>query len=326
MTASPSWKVLVTDATFGPFDLEEEVLAPLGVQIVPAQCRTEADLVPLVGDVDAVLTQFAPVKSQAIAAMQRCRVIVRYGIGVDNVDLAAAATRGIPVCNVPDYCIDEVADHTLALILALTRQVVPGHQLFRHGGWGLAGPLQDLRALKYMTVGLVAFGRIGREVAARLLPHKCRVLVHDPMVDAATVRQLGAEPVSLDELLASSDLVSLHCPSTPQTRAMINAASIEQMKPGALLVNASRGDLVVTDDLLAALNTGRLAAAALDVTSPEPLPADHPLRQCERLVVSSHVASATPQAVRNLRTSAAQAVARALRNEPAVNVVNGVTP
>lgn len=324
MNTPTSYKVVITDASFGPFDLEEEVLTPLGCRLVPAQCRTEAEVATLVADADAVLTQFAPVKAQAIAAMKQCRVIVRYGIGVDNVDLTAAAERRIPVCNVPDYCIDEVADHTLALILALVRQVVPGHLLFRGGGWGLAGSLEQLRALKYMTVGLVAFGRIGREVAARLKPHKCRLLVHDPLVPAKAIQQAGAEPVALDQLLAESDLVSLHCPSTPQTRGMIDAQAISRMKPGVLLVNASRGDLVITDDLMAALNSGRIAGAALDVTSPEPLPKDHPLRSLDQVVVSSHVASATVQAVRLLRTSAAQAVARALKGETAVNVVNGV--
>jgi D-3-phosphoglycerate dehydrogenase len=256
--------------------------------------------------------------------MKQCRVIVRYGIGVDNVDLGAAAERRIPVCNVPDYCIDEVADHTLALILALVRQVVPGHRLFQGGGWGLAGSLEQLRALKYMTVGLVAFGRIGREVASRLKPHKCRLLVHDPLVPAEAIQQAGAEPVSLDRLVAESDLISLHCPSTPQTRGMIDAQAIARMKPGVLLVNASRGDLVVTDDLVAALQSGRIAGAALDVTSPEPLPKDHPLRTLDPVVVSSHVASATVQAASYLRTSAAQIVARALKGEPVINVVNGV--
>lgn len=324
MSHSLAWKIAVTDATFSPLDIEQEVLAPLGGELMAAQCRTEAEVAALVAEADAVLTQFAPVRAAAIAAMRRCRVIVRYGIGVDNVDLEAAAAKRIPVCNVPDYCIDEVADHTLALILALTRQIVPGHLLVRQGGWGLAGPLEQLKALKYMTIGLIAFGRIGREVAARLQPFKGKILVHDPAIDPAVIRQAGCTPASLEEVLATSDLISLHCPSTPQTRGLIDAAAIHRMKKGALLVNAGRGDLVVTDDLVAALRDGHLAGAALDVTHPEPLPKDHPLRTLDNVVISSHLASATVQAVRHLRTQAAGIVAKALRGEPLPNVVNGI--
>ncbi|MEW6756318.1 MAG: C-terminal binding protein [Candidatus Latescibacterota bacterium] len=326
MSPSRAWKVVVTDATFSPLDLEEEVLRQLGCRIEAAQCRTVEEVAALVAGADAVLTQFAPVKAPAIAAMGSCRVIVRYGIGVDNVDLQAAAARGIPVCNVPDYCIDEVADHTLALLLSLTRRVVANHLWVRGGEWGLAGRLEQMLALKYLTVGLVAFGRIAREVAARLQPFKCRVLVHDPHVEAAVILQAGCTPASLEEVLTGSEVVSLHCPSTERTRGMINAQTLASMKPGALLVNASRGDLVVTEDLVAALQSGHLGGAALDVTSPEPPPADHPLRSMDNVVLSSHVASATVQAVRHLRTRAAHAVAAALRGEALPNVVNGVTP
>ena len=169
--------------------------------------------------------------------MQKCKVIVRYGIGVDNVDLKAAAAKGIPVCNVPDYCIDEVADTALAMILDLTRKITANAAKVKAGGWGLAVPLQALHVLKSMTVGVVGFGRIGREVAARLRAFKCKVLVYDPMIDEATVRAAGCTAATLPELLSSSDLVTLHCPSNPQTQYMINSQSISTMKPGVMLVN-----------------------------------------------------------------------------------------
>ena len=156
---------------------------------------SEQQRIDLVRDADAVITQFAPVNAAVIGAMQKSRVIVRYGIGVDNVDLAAAAAKGIPVCNVPDYCIDEVADHALAMILDLTRNITANAIKVRSGSWGLATPLANIRTLKNMTVGVVGFGRIGREVAARLKAFKCKVLVFDPPVDAAVIRSAGCEPV-----------------------------------------------------------------------------------------------------------------------------------
>jgi D-3-phosphoglycerate dehydrogenase len=256
--------------------------------------------------------------------MRKCRAIVRYGIGVDNVDLEAAAAKRIPVCNVPDYCIDEVADHTLALILAATRQIVPCAIAVRAGRWKLPVPSTALHALKDMTVGIVAFGRIGREVAARLKPFKCRVLVFDPAVPASSVRDAGFASATLDEVLAQSDLVSLHCPSTAQTRRMIGAEAIAKMKEGAILVNASRGTLVLTDALVAALQAGRLSAAALDVTDPEPIDPNSPLLKMDNVVITPHVASVTPQAVGRLRTDAAGIAAKALRGEKLPNVVNGV--
>ena len=159
-------------------------------------------------------------------------------------------SRGIPVCNVPDYCIDEVADHTLAFILGTTRQVVPNTLHVRDGKWGLATPLDQLRTLRDQTVGIVGFGRIGREVAARLAPFKSRRLVFDAFVPTEVVRNAGCEPVSLDDLLAQSDIVTLHCPSTPQTKKLLNATSIARMKPGSVVINLARGDLVDTAALV----------------------------------------------------------------------------
>ena len=317
-------KVIITDYSFDNIELEREILAPLGCKLESLKSGKDQALLDLVKDADAVITQFAPITADVIGAMQNCRVIVRYGIGVDNVDLKAAAAKNIPVCNVPDYCIDEVADHTLALILAATRQIVPCTNVIKSGQWKLPVPLGALHALKDMTVGLVAFGRIGREVAARLKPFKCRILVFDPVVTADAVKDAGCVSATLDEVLAQSDLLSLHCPSTEKTKYMINATTIAKMKKGAILVNASRGTLVDTGALVAALQSGQLSAAALDVTDPEPPAADHPLLKMDNVVITPHDASATPQAVKRLRTDAASIAAMALRGEKLPNIVNGV--
>ncbi len=318
-------KVVITDYAFDNTDLERSILEPLGCRLETLKAGKDQALIDLVRDADAVLTQFAPVHAGVIGAMRQCRVIVRYGIGVDNVDLAAAAAQRIPVCNVPDYCIDEVADHTLALILAATRQIVPSTNVIRAGQWRLPVPLTALHALKHMTVGLVAFGRIGREVAARLKPFKCQILVSDPAVSPEAVRDAGCLPATLDELLAQSDLVSLHCPSVETTRYMINATTLARMKPGAMLVNASRGTLVDTNALVAALQSGQISAAALDVTDPEPINPDHPLLKLENVILTPHDASATPQAVQKLRTDATGIVVKALRGERLPNIVNNVS-
>lgn len=318
--------VAITDYTFPSVDVEEAILQQVGAQVRAGNDKQAAALKTLVGDADAVITQFAPLTAEVIAAMQRARVIVRYGIGVDNVDLEAARQRGIPVCNVPDYCIDEVADHTLAFILSVTRQVVPNTLHIRDGKWGLAVPLDQLRTLRDQTVGIVGFGRIGREVALRLAPFKCRRLVFDAFVPAEHVCAAGCEPVSLDELLKQSDIITLHCPSTPQTRKLVNADSIGRMKRGAVVINLARGDLIDTPALTSALQSGQVSAAAIDVCDPEPIPADSPLRSLPNVVAASHIASASPKAVRTLRETAARIAVMALNGEPLPNVVNGVAP
>ncbi len=317
--------VAVTDYSWDTLDLEAAILAPLDCRIVAwKEKRTPAELMSLVADADAVITQFAPVTAEVVAAMRRAKVIVRYGVGVDNVDLDAARARGIPVCNVPDYCIDEVADHTLALILATTRQVVTNCLSVRGGVWKPATPLDQMRTLRDLTIGVVGFGRIGREVVSRLRPFKCRILVHDPAVSETDVEQAGCQPRGLNELLSESDIVTLHCPSTAQTRGMIDGAALARMKPGVILINLARGDLIESAKLTEALQRGHVAAAALDVFAPEPIPADHPIRRMDNVIVTPHIAAASVKAVRTLRETAAMLVAQALRGERLPNVVNGV--
>jgi D-3-phosphoglycerate dehydrogenase / 2-oxoglutarate reductase len=319
-------KVVITDYNLADLEIEEGFCKAAGYDFAALRTATEAERCDLVRDADAVITQFAPVNAAVIDAMQKSRVIVRYGIGVDNVDLKAAAAKGIPVCNVPDYCIDEVADHALAMILNLTRKITANAAKVTSGSWGLAVPLSAMFALKSMTVGVVGFGRIGREVAGRLTAFKCKVLVYDPPVDAATIRAAGCEPATLDAIIRQSDLITLHCPSNDQTKQMINAQSIATMKDGVMLVNTSRGTLVKTDDLVAALKSGKVSAAALDVTDPEPPDLQGELVKLDNVIINSHIASCSAQAVRKLRESVVNTVGIALRGEPLPNVVNGVKP
>ena len=316
-------KVAVTDYSFPDLTVEESILQPAGHAIAAwKERKSAAELPALVADADAVITQFAPVNADVIASMQKARVIVRYGIGVDNVDLAAARAKGIPVCNVPDYCIDEVADHTLAFILATTRQVVTNSNTLKGGKWGLATSLDHMKALRDLAVGVVGFGRIGREVVARLRPFRCRILVYDPLAKPADIEAAGATPVAFSDLLSQTDVITLHCPSTPETRGMLNSESLAKTRPGVSIINLARGDLIDPNSLLVALQTGHVSAAALDVFNPEPIPADHPILKLDNVIVASHIASTSVPAVRKLRETAARLALMALNGEPLVNVVN----
>jgi D-3-phosphoglycerate dehydrogenase / 2-oxoglutarate reductase len=319
-------RVVITDWAFADLSLEQRLLENKYIELIGRQCKTEAELIALVSEADAVITQFARINANVIGAMKKARAIVRYGIGVDNVDLDAARGRKIPVCNVPDYCMDEVADHTVAFVLATTRQVVPNTLHLRQGKWGLPVPLTTMRTLKTLTVGVIGFGRIGREIVHRLMAFKCRVLVFDPLVAAAEIAKAGAEATtSLDALLAQSDIVTPHCPSTPQTRRMFNAETFARMKPGAIFINVGRGDLVDSSALVAALESSRLSAAALDVFDPEPIPVGHPILQLSNVILTAHIASASPPAVKRLRETAASIAALAVQGQPLPNIVNGVT-
>ncbi len=316
--------IAITDWTFPDLAVEEAILKAGGITVNSRQCKTEAELIELCAGADAVITQFARISPNVIGAMRQARAIVRYGIGVDNIDLQAARARGIPVCNVPDYCIDEVADQTLAFILALTRQVVAHHDHLRAGQWGLSMPLAAMSALSSRAVGVVGFGRIGREVVRRLLAFKCQVRVFDPVVPPAEIAKTGAEAASFDDVLRGSDVLTLHCPSTPQTRRLLNATTLGKLKAGALLINVSRGDLVDPDALVAALREGRLSGAALDVFDPEPIPVDHPIRTLRNVILAPHIASCSVPAVTKLRESVAGIALAAVRGGRLTSIVNGV--
>ncbi len=317
-------KVIVTDYSFPTLDIEAAILRPTGAEFAFAQCKTRELLLPFVADAEVVITQFAPITAEVIAAMTKARAIVRYGIGVDNIDLEAAKVKGIAVANVPDYCIDEVADHTLAFILGLTRQVVSNCERLKGGQWGLATSIDQMVALRDRTVGVVGFGRIGREVVARLRAFKCRVIVFDPVVPASEIEAWGASAGELATVLEQTDIVTLHCPSNAKTRGMIGREALGRMRKGALLVNVARGDLVDPAALLEALDNGHLGGAALDVFNPEPIPAGHAILSRGSVILASHIASVSVPAVQKLRETVAKQAAQALRGERMTNIVNGL--
>lgn len=319
----PEFSVVVTDHGFPNLDPERAVLEPLGARVDGRACRTEDEVCAAVRQADAVLTQFAPVGARAIAAMERCRVIVRYGVGVDNVDLAAASARGIPVANVPDYSAAEVADHAMALLLSLVRKISAVVEQVRAGIWEIA-PLRPTPGLEDMTLGLLGFGRVARGVAQRARAFGMRVIAYDPYVPPDAVMAGGAEPVGFDQLIGQADAVSIHLPLSDATRHIVDAAVLRQMKPSAYLINTSRGGLVDESALAAALAAGAIAGAGLDVLSQEPPPPDHPLLRLPHALVTSHCAWYSETSLARLQRLAAVEAARVLQGGRPQHVVNGL--
>jgi D-3-phosphoglycerate dehydrogenase len=313
-------QVLVTDYTWASTEVEQRILAEVGASLIVAETGREDELIDLATQADGILTCFAQVTGRVIAAAPRLQVIGRYGIGVDNIDVAEATRRGIPVANVPAYCVDEVAEHVIALLMAHARGIALYDRAVRAGDWALSTGL-PLRRVAGTTLGIVGFGRIGRALAPRGLGLGMEVLVcgHGPDVTGVPG---GVSVVEIEELAARSDYISLHVPLTSATTGMVDKDFLSLMKPTAYLINTSRGAVIEQEALLDALEAGRLAGAALDVFTPERLPADHPLLASRRLLATPHVAFYSEQSVRELATRAAANVAVALSGGRPDTVVN----
>ena len=317
--------VVITDHVFASLSIERDLLGAIGATVVPLQAKSEDDLLEAVAEADALLVCYAPVTARVIERMARCRIIARYGIGVDNVDLEAASAKGIVVTNVPDYCVDEVSDHALALLLAGARRVVRLASGVRAGRWEArdAVPIHRLRG---QTLGLVGFGKIPRRLAVKVRPLGLQAIAFDPYVDAGTMDGHGVRKVSLDALLAQSDFVSVHAPLVPETRGLIGEAELRKMKPTAYLINTARGPLVQDAALIRALRERWIAGAALDVTEREPPALEHMLRQMDNVILTPHVAFYSEQSVQELQRKTAEEVVRVLSGQGPRSPVNVPRP
>jgi D-3-phosphoglycerate dehydrogenase len=315
-------RVLVADSVARDLELERSLLEPAGHELVVAPDTDEQTLARLASQADAILVCYARVGRPVVEAARAggVRIIARTGIGWDNIDVDAAREAGITVTNVPDYCIGEVADHTMALLLALARAVLPGVESVRAGGWDL--PRGQVHRLEGRRLALLGVGRIGRAVAARAGAFGLRVAGFDPF--ATDWPTSGIERAkSLADAVGEADFVSLHAPLTPDTRHLIDAEAIALMRRRPVLVNTSRGGLVDLEALTAALDAGTLGAAAVDVTDPEPLPAGHPLRSHPRALVTPHMAFYSVEAEEELRRRACDEVLRSLAGRPPRSPVVG---
>ncbi len=316
--------VLKTDGVVELGARERAVLHEVPAELVERACPTEEALLAEGRHADAILTLDEPLTARVIERLENCRVISRFGIAVDRVDIDAATSRGIVVANVPDYCADEVSDHVLALLLGFARRIRALDAAVHAGVWDTPAVAGEVRRLRGQVVGVVGFGRIGRRLAEKAGALGLSVLAHDPYVDGEAVRAAGVEPVALGELLERSDWISLHVPLTAETRHLIDAAALARVKPTAVLLNTARGALVDEDALVDALRERRLGGAGLDVLEREPPAADEPLLGLDNVVVTSHAAFYSVEALAEMRLTAVENVARVLTGRPPLHAVNRV--
>jgi D-3-phosphoglycerate dehydrogenase len=315
----PRYRVLLTDRAWPDLQIERDRLAPLDAELIDSPSADEATLVELARDVDAIGTCWAGVTESVIrAASPRCRIVARFGIGLDNISVTTATELGIAVTNVPDYCISEVSDHALALLLAAARNIAFFHARTKRGEYALeAGP--PMKRLAGATLGLAGLGRIARALVPKARALGLEVIAYNRGGDD---HGTGCGMVSFDRLLAQSDFISVHLPLSDETRGLFCERAFARMKPSAWLINTSRGALVDHEALYRAIQSGRIAGAALDVFDPEPPDLSRPLFRDERVIVTPHAAFLSAESLRELRTRASSQIATALEGRRPENVVN----
>lgn len=309
-------KIVVTDATFPNLDAERSIAARYGASFIEAHCKSAAEVVEAAADADVLLVQFATVNKAAIDRLAPNAAVVRYGLGLDNIDLKAAHEKGIRVAYVPDYATGEVADHTVTLMLTALRKIVSLDRSVRSGQWDAVGTCHPMSSFAKLTVGFIGFGRIGREVNARLQPFGFSSVVFDPYADADVLKSLNARAVDLDTLFSSADVLTCHAPLTPTTRHIVSEQRLSLMKCTAVIVNTARGALIDTPAMEEALAQSRLGGVALDVFEEEPLPRDSRLRQLPNVILTPHAAWYSAQSAERVQTLAADEVDRHLAGLP----------
>ena len=317
-----TWKVLITDHVWPSTDPERAVLEAGGASVVVAPDGEESTLVELARDTDAIMTCFAHVTENVVRAAKQCVVIGRFGVGVDNIAVGTATELGIAVTYVPDYCVDEVSDHVLALLHSWNRKIALFDRSVKEHGWGSQPLTMRMMRLRGKTIGIIGFGRIGRAVAEKARAFGLNVLASDPVVSAEAVQEAGGNLVDLQTLLAESDFVSLHTPLTERTRNLISWDELAAMKRDSFLINAARGPLVDEEALYEALLTGSIAGAGLDVMVDNIPSVDHPLFSLDNIIVTPHVAFFSQESTLELEQRAAAAVVNVMHGRMPENLVN----
>jgi D-3-phosphoglycerate dehydrogenase len=309
--------IAVTDSVFPSLEPAMAALARIAPEVRMAKSASAEDILDVARGADGILVTYAKLPGDLLRQLERCRVIGRFGLGVDNIDIAAAAECGITVTYVPDYCMHEVSDHAMALLLALARKVPYSNTLVQAGRWEMPAVV-PIHRLHGRVLGLVGFGNIPRALVPKAKAFGLRVITHDPYVPKETLAAAGVEGVSFDRLLETSDYVSIHAPLSPATRNLFGAETFRKIKKGALLVNTARGPLVDEPALLQALDSGHLGGAALDVVAAEPLAKDSPLIGRNNVILTPHTAFYSVEALNELQTKCATDVARVLSGEKPV--------
>ena len=314
-------RILITDIAWPDLEIEKEVLAAVEGEVMVAGDGTPEEIIALAPQADAILTCWKDVPAEALDIAPNCRVVSRYGIGLDNIPIGRATELGMLVTNVPDFCLEEVSDHVMALLLATARQLLPLARTPERSGWTRETP-RPIPRIKGQTLGLIGFGNIARALVPKALGFGLRVMAYTPRLRPEDAPQ-GVEVTNdLATLLAASDYVSIHCPLSEETAHLIDDAALAQMKPNALLINTSRGGVIDESALVRALKEGRIAGAALDVTDPEPPSGDNPLLSLENVIVTPHAAFYSVAATAELARKAAENVVTVLRGEVPKTLVN----
>ena len=315
-----SYLVAVSDSVFPTLDPARKVLSRIGAELQLAQEPTPEAIVRAAAAADALLVTYAKITAEMIQQMPRCRIISRFGIGVDNVDIPAATDAGIVVTKVPDYCTDEVSDHAVALLLALVRKI-PFSSAQVHGGQWAMSAVVPIHRLRGSVLGLVGFGRIPQLVAPKAKAFGVRVVAFDPYVQPEIFTRAGVERVDFSQLLKGSDYVSIHSPLLPETKDLFNDEAFRQMKPTAYLINTARGPIVDEAALARALDAGQLAGAALDVMPQEP-PVGSPLIGRDNVIITPHTSFYSEESLLELQRKASEEVVAVLTGQPPRNPVN----
>lgn len=321
---SGEYKILITEP-LPLIDIEREMLSKYG-KVVVAGSANEDTLAELAVDADVIMVVYAKITRKIIESAKKLKGIVRYGIGVDNIDLGAATSKGVFVANVPDYCIGTVADFAFALILALVRRIIHADKYVREKAYlsRWTNPPEELRGidLEGKTLGIIGLGKIGVEVAKRAIGFGMNVLAYDPYVTPEIAKRLNVKLVDLETLLRESDVISIHCPLTKETYHLIDENKLRLMRKTAYIVNTARGPIIDEKALYKALKEGWIAGAALDVYEREPLPSDSPLFELDNVILTPHIAWYTEEALKRLEMSAVEEAIRILKGELPRNLVN----
>lgn len=314
-------KVAITDAGYRDYKIEEEIVKSVGGTLEIRHCVTEEDVIELAKDADGVIVRLQPFTEKVIKNLKKCRVIARYGTGVDNIDIVAATKKGIVVANVADYAVNEVAEHALALLFSCIRKITSHDRKIRAGAWDI-GQRDPIYRIQGKTLGLIGLGKIAQTLIKKVRGFEFRILAYDPFISEEVAEKIGVELTGLNRLLEESDYILLHAPLNGNTRHLINEKALQKMKRTSILVNTSRGGLIDTKALYKALKEGWINSAGLDVYEEEPPPKDYCLFELENIVISDHAGWYSEESISALQKGAAEAVVAVLSGKWPKSVVN----
>jgi len=315
------FKVAVTDYVFPNLDIEKQELKKIEAELIESTGSDEENIIKAAKDADAILNCYAELTPRVIESLKNCKVIARYGIGVNNVNMLTATKKGIIVTNVPDYCIEEVSDHALALILACARKICQLNKTVKSGKWDFKD-YRPIYRLKGQTLGIVSFGKIPRRLVEKVSAYKFNIIAYDPYVDKEIAAKYNVKLVTFEELLKESDIITIHAPLTKETKGIFGGEQFKLMKNSAYLINTARGGLIKDNDLAQALKEGEIAGAGLDLLEDENVDSHHPLVNLENVIITPHSAFYSEQALKDLQYKAVQEVIRVLTGENPKSCVN----